>query len=1652
MNPHTHKRVIVLAVALALLLAASCFCWASYSGRVAASSTTQHSESSPPDSARSVSALDSGQSDVTRTNRAYGKLPLSFEANRGQTDPRAAFVARGSGSTLFLTRTGAILTLTGPKKTSSLRSVTAIRMKIIGANPNSEIVGCERLPGNSSYFTGNDPDKWLSRVPTYGRVRYQDLYPGVDLVYYGKEQQLEYDFEIAPGSNPGAIKLGFEGVQKLIIDAGGDLVLHKAGNEIRLRKPLVYQEADGVKQSVPGRYVLRGRRQIGFEIGEYDKTRSLVIDPVLTYSTFLGGTSDDIGRSIALDSTGNAYVTGQTSSFNFPVNINSYNTTYAYGSDVYVTKLNADGTAVLYSTYLGGNSDDIGYGIAVDSSGNAYVTGSTGSTNYPTTPGAFQTTPHGNLYYNTDAFVTKVNLDGTALVYSTYLGGSSTDLANAVAVDSSGNAYIAGYTYSSDFPTTPGAFKTAIGGTNSQDAFVTKLNDTGSALVYSTFLGGSGTDQATAIKVDSSGQAFVTGLTNSSNFDVTAGAYQTTYGGASSSYTTYGDAFATKLNLTGTGLIYSTYIGGSGDDAGFGIDLASSGEVYLTGSTNSLNFPTTLGAVRVINGGMAKSANGADSWFAINSGFTNSTVLSLAIDPSDPNVVFAGSSGGGVFKSTNGGANWTGQNAGLTDLTVNALTIDPTATSFVYAGTSSRGVFRSTDSGATWRAINNGQNGMTVNTIKIDPSTSTTIYAGTNAGVFKTTNGGANWAAANAGLTQNNVSSLAIDPGDSSTIYAGLSYYYYPSGVFKSTNGGAHWLQTSLSGVNIKALALDPSVPATLYAGTDNGVQKSTDRGATWAAVNAGLANKSVNTLAIASGDPTTIYSGTGNGVFKSTNGGTMWSSGNSALAGVVVNTLAIDPATVLTLYCGSAAGSTDAFVTKLNAAGTALDYSTFLGGSGVDQGSSVAIDSSGNAYVTGTTASQNFPTTRGGFQVYGGYNNDAFVTKLNPTATTLVYSTYLGGTDYDQGFGIAVDSSGSAYVVGYTQSQNFPTTAGAFQPVKDGYYSDAFIAKVAPVPSLTADLAVTMTASVGPFIVGSYVSYNITLTNNGPEQASLILVSDNLPPSLIYNSCNSSLSYCSHTGNSVTFSINSLDAGASATMQIYAYVSCSIAAGTVVIDNTVTADSSATDPQPSDNSATASISATNPPTLSPTSQLFPSGGGSNSVIVNKGSSCGWTSMSNANWMTITYSASCCYGSVNYTVAANPGIARMGTLTIDGQTFTVSQASGCTLSLDHASKNFTSAAGTDSVGVTASDATCAWSALNTNNWITITSGSSGTGNGTVNYSVGSNLGAARTGTITIAGQAFTVHQFALPDYQGFNDGAGCDTISGWAGDVSNPDNTVNVDIYDGNTLIGTAPANMYREDLLNVLGSPNHGFSFLTPASLKDGAVHTINVKFSGTNNLLSNTGRTVHCSLPANLWGRHDGQGCNAIEGWAWNSNDPNGTVNVDIYDGTTLISTVACTLYRQDLADALGSPYHGFIFHTPASLRDGQPHTITVKFGGTNTNLPLDTPRTTSCAGGSPNYLGNLDVANCNTISGYAWDANDDQGTINAAIYVDGAFFVVVPAQEAYPGIGTGYHGFKFAVPASLKNGQAHTILVRYSGTSTSLSNSPKTINCLP
>ena len=689
-------------------------------------------------------AADS-RSDIARVAAGYGKLPLSFEANQGQTDKQVKFLSRGPGYALFLTPTEAVLSLKAgngqhTKKNSVLpvsrgskgaaSKAAVLRIRLEHANGNAEVSGIDELAGKGNYFIGNDPAKWQRNIPTFGGVKYRQVYSGVDLVYYGNQRQLEYDFVLAPEADPRQIELSFAGAKRLRLDADGNLIVSIAGGEVIEHKPVIYQDIDGMRRRVAGGYELRKDHTVGFELADYDDHRSLTIDPSLVYSTYLGGSSDDFGRGIAVDSSGNAYLTGNTASINFPVTAGAFQTASSGGNDAFVSKLNSSGSALIYSSYLGGSDEDLGYGIAVDSAGNAYVTGYTYSSNFPTTAGALQTVFGGDMV----AFVSKLNSGGSTLVYSTYLG-SSGNQGDGIAVDLSGNAYVTGDTYSSNFPITAGAVQTTYGG--GTDAFVSKLNSGGSALVYSTYLGGSSSDSGQGIALDSAGNAYVTGNTASINFPVTAGAFQTASGGIY-------DAFVSKLNSGGSALVYSTYLGGSNYDLGYGIAVDSAGNAYVTGNSHSSDFPTTAGA-----------------------------------------------------------------------------------------------------------------------------------------------------------------------------------------------------FQTALSGT----------------------------------------------------------------------------------------------------------AG--DAFISKLNSSGSALVYSTYLGGSSSnDIGYGIAVDSAGNAYVTGYSISNDFPTTAGAFQSTFGGGFDGFVSKLNSGGSALVYSTYLGGGSYDLGYGIAVDSSGNAYVTGYTASSDFPTTAGAFQTASGGGY-DAFVAKL---------------------------------------------------------------------------------------------------------------------------------------------------------------------------------------------------------------------------------------------------------------------------------------------------------------------------------------------------------------------------------------------------------------------------------------------------------------------------------------------------------------------------------------------------------------------------------------------------------------------------
>lgn len=518
-----------------------------------------------------------------KTVAPYGRLPLSFEANQGQTDAAVDFLARGQGYSLYLSPNETVLSL----RAAATPSSTSVRMRIKGANGNARIAGEDALPGVTNYFVGSDPTHWHTNVPNYGKVRYSSVYPGVDVVYYGNQRNLEYDFVVAPGADPRQIAVDFQGVRSLTVNPEGDLLLETGNGALVQHKPVIYQMIDGQRHSVSGSYAVAGT-QASFKVARYDHRLPLIIDPTLSYSTYFGGKDFDFGDSIAVDSNGDAYVAGLIYTTGYPLAHGGDCAAEANG-DAFVAKLNPNGSRLLYTTYIGGSAEDIAHGIAVDSSGNAYVTGVTRSQDFPTTRGAVQERFVTGAIQN--AFVARFNASG-ALAYSTYLGGSGSDVGQGIAIDANGDAYVTGYTASSNFPTTSGALQKALNGL--QNAFVAKLNASGSALSYSTFLGGNDYDFGFGIAVDKSGDAYVTGTTwgiSTNTFPTTSNAYQTAYAGL-------GDAFVSKLSADGSSLVYSTLLGGSGYDGGRGIAVDSSGKAYVTGFTQSNAFPTTAGVLQ----------------------------------------------------------------------------------------------------------------------------------------------------------------------------------------------------------------------------------------------------------------------------------------------------------------------------------------------------------------------------------------------------------------------------------------------------------------------------------------------------------------------------------------------------------------------------------------------------------------------------------------------------------------------------------------------------------------------------------------------------------------------------------------------------------------------------------------------------------------------------------------------------------------------------------------------------------------------------------------------------------------------------------------------------------------------------------------------
>ena len=637
--------------------------------------------------------------------------PLYFEANHGQVDAPVQFSARGHDALFLISPDAAQFVLRKPAAAAAF-SERRVRMQFAGASDHAQLSGAGEMSGKINYFTGNDPARWQTGVSAFGQVLVGGLYPGVNLAYHGNQRRLEYDFTVAPGADPGVIAIRFEGADKISVNPAGDLVLRLGESEILQPKPVMYQTVNGARQTISGGFTMLDARTVAFAVGDYDRGRPLVIDPILSYSTYFGGTSGEDAWAVAVDTNGFVYIAGQTFSTqftNWPVPPGAFQTNYQGSTltgDGFVAKFDNTGSNLVYQTYLGGNADNVVLGLAVDKSGNAYVAGYTDSPNFPTTSGALQTNISGTVikglgYYLVDGFVTELGPAGTNLVYSTYFGGSAVDGAAGIAVDDSGNAYITGFTSSTNFPVTTNAIQRHLQCPVSfywnANAFVAKIGAGGSPLIYSTYLGGTNFDEGESIAVDDANCAYVTGFTASTNFPTRNFIYQfigtNLYNGSwlngytnSNNYFPY-DAFVTKLSADGTNLVYSTFLGGANTDFPNHIAVDAAGNAYVTGWTISTNFPNTVTNLPYLHSGVTNNVN--NNWPPITNAFLTQ-------------IVWNGTRAGFGYSAVFGGTNLSIDVARgvAVDALGDAFVIGTTSsTNFPCYPTNNAGLLRSTNSG-----------------------------------------------------------------------------------------------------------------------------------------------------------------------------------------------------------------------------------------------------------------------------------------------------------------------------------------------------------------------------------------------------------------------------------------------------------------------------------------------------------------------------------------------------------------------------------------------------------------------------------------------------------------------------------------------------------------------------------------------------------------------------------------------------------------------------------------------------------------------------------------------------------------------------------------------------------------------------------------
>ncbi|MGI9100919.1 MAG: SBBP repeat-containing protein [Terriglobales bacterium] len=1191
-------------------------CFVTVSGLLA---TAQTPASSPQGMRGEASAAERQRAGV-----AYGRLPLSFEPNRGQTQGTADFVSRGSGYAMFLNSTETVLSLRGaarPRRKSAedagpqmIPSGGVLRMRLLGANKKAEFSGEDLQTGKSNYFIGNDPKQWRTDIPNYGRVRYHGIYKGIDLVYYGNHRRLEHDFEVAPGADPRRIRLAFEGASALELEKSGDVVLRMSGGDVHLRKPVIYQQDNGARREIAGGYVLRGK-QVGIEVGEYDRNQTLVIDPILAYSTYIGGTGEDFGSSVAVDGNGNIYLAGYSASNSgFPPagvpagvsttcgGVPNGCSTAVGADDAFIIKLNSS-FVPQYGTFIGGNNDDEAYSIAVDGSGNAYITGFTNSNNFP---GALNS-PLQSFMGN--AFVTEVNAAGNSIAFSTLIGGTARDFGQAIAVDNSGNIYLNGISLSSDFP--------AIGPAITTPPPVINISTNGGTSWTAPTTGPTALD-IKAVVVDR--------LSNG-----TGGNPGTLYAGAIGGVYKSIDSGATwsRLPISAELSFNTTQVPGDFVQALAIVPSISQG------------LPATLYAGSRFFG-VQRSTDGGSTWTQITSGLANTDVLSLAVNPNNTSQVFAGTSGGGVFMSSNADTTgtWTQlTTSGLSNnssRTVNSLVYDKT-TNTLYAGTNN-GVFQNVAPGvaSTWNSFSTGLTNTRVIALADDQTGSPNLYAATfGGGLFKTPiSPFTTWTSANgSGGTAIGtllLRTVAVDPSNSAIIYAGGR-----NGLFKSTNSGGAWSNLNTTGMTSKApysIAVDPANGSNLYVGMGNhmsflailaqggSVTYAAQFGGTSGVVEAyGLAVDGAGNIYHAgatvaqsmpgpfpAGAPTTIAGPNFDGFVAKINlsnsptpvvwdrllgspesddfitGVAVDGSGKVYVTGYTAGTFPVTGTAYQTTLSGPVGVADDVFLTKLDSTGANLLYSTYFGGTGDDLAYSLALmPTTGQVAVAGESTSFDIPGGNG--QSLNQDGDTGLLAAFDTTksgAASLINWSFLGGrTSNEYINSVAVDGSGNLYMTGTTWSTDFPTTTGALQTVASTA-PDAFFSKLSSNGN-TSDLQLSMTKNVGGVVfAGQPYTYTITVhnLNSSPTpSAANVAVEDLLPSVETFSSVTSSQGSCFNNqlgvGMKVKCSLGALASGASATVTLTVSANPSAGQVTTTFTNIAYASTDDDDPDPTNNS-----------------------------------------------------------------------------------------------------------------------------------------------------------------------------------------------------------------------------------------------------------------------------------------------------------------------------------------------------------------------------------------------------------------------------------------------------------------------------------------------